>query len=239
MDNIKILKDALEKLNIEAADSRLSAFKTYMDGILELNSSINLTAITDPGEFIIKHYVDSAVCLNYEEYKGAKRIIDVGTGAGFPGIPLAILSEDKEFVLMDSLNKRLKIIDKLSSEAGITNVTTIHARAEELARNKEHREKYDLCVSRAVANLATLSEYCLPFIKTGGWFMAYKGPDADEEIRVASKAIEVLGGRIEEVRDAKMEEYGISHRIVLIKKVRSTPKTYPRKAGTPSEKPIK
>ncbi|MGN0714352.1 MAG: 16S rRNA (guanine(527)-N(7))-methyltransferase RsmG, partial [Anaerovoracaceae bacterium] len=145
----------------------------------------------------------------------------------------------KQFILMDSLKKRLNIIDELTSSIGIRNVSTVHARAEELARNKEHREQYDLCVSRAVANLATLSEYCLPFIRQGGYLLAYKGPDAEEEIAQAKKAIFLLGGQLERVESAPLNRYGLDHRILFIKKVRNTPAKYPRKAGTPSKDPLK
>ena len=211
----------------------------YMDGILSLNEKVNLTAITDREEFIIKHFYDSLMVTDYMEYARAEKIIDVGTGAGFPGIPLAIFSPEKKFTLMDSLNKRIKIISDLAAETGIDNVEILHARAEELGHNKDYRESFDLCVSRAVANLATLSEYCLPFIKPGGFFMAYKGPEPTEEIEDAKKAIGILGGEIIEVRHAELTEYGLSHNIVVIKKNRNTPKKYPRKSGTPSKEPIR
>ena len=162
----------------------------------------------------------------------------MGTGAGFPGIPLAILSPEKDFVLMDSLKKRLKIIDELCENAEISNVATVHARAEELARNKQHREKYDLCVSRAVANMAVLAEYCLPFIKVGGFLMAYKGPEAAEEAAAAARAVKTLGGEILEIRDADLNAYDISHKIIVIKKVKNTASKFPRKAGTPTKEPL-
>ena len=211
----------------------------YMEGILEANEYVNLTAITDPEEFEVKHIIDSLACVDFPEYQSAKKIIDVGTGAGFPGIPLAVNSPDKEFVLMDSLQKRLKIIDDLTGKIGIANVKTVHARAEELAKDKAHREAYDLSVSRAVANLATLSEYCLPFIKVGGYLLAYKGPEADEEVVAAKKAIEILGGKVKEIRPVEMEKYGINHKIVIIEKIKETPAKYPRKAGTPQKEPIR
>ena len=162
----------------------------------------------------------------------------MGTGAGFPGVPLAILSPQKTFVLMDSLKKRLNVIDTLTSSIGISNVVTVHARAEELARNKSHRQQYDLCISRAVANLATLAEYCLPFIRLGGYLLAYKGPDADDEIASARKAVFLLGGELERVEFTRMQEYGLDHRILFIKKIRNTPEKYPRKAGIPSKNPL-
>ena len=213
-------------------------FEAYMEGILFWNQKLNLTAITDKDEFIIKHFLDSVLCCGFDEFICAEKIIDVGTGAGFPGVPRAILSPQKTFVLMDSLKKRLNVIDTLTSSIGISNVVTVHARAEELARNKSHRQQYDLCISRAVANLATLAEYCLPFIRLGGYLLAYKGPDADDEIASARKAVFLLGGELERVEFTRMQEYGLDHRILFIKKIRNTPEKYPRKAGIPSKNPL-
>ena len=211
----------------------------YMEGILSWNEKVNLTNITDPAEFRIKHNADSLMCVDFPEFQSAKNIIDVGTGGGFPGIPLAVYAPDKHFTLLDSLNKRLRIIDELADGLDISNITLVHGRAEDVARNREHREKYDLCVSRAVSNLATLSEYCLPFIKVGGYLLAYKGPGADQEVKDAEKALKTLGGSLVDIRETSMEEYGLDHRILVIKKVRNTPKAYPRKAGTPLKEPLK
>ena len=210
-----------------------------MEGILAWNEKVNLTNITDPAEFRIKHNADSLMCVDFPEFLDAETVIDVGTGGGFPGIPLAVYAPEKQFILLDSLNKRLKIIDELAGELGIKNITLVHGRAEDAARAKEHREKYDLCVSRAVSNLATLSEYCLPFIKVGGYLLAYKGPGAEEEVKEAAKALKTLGGSLVDIRETSMEEYGLDHRILVIKKVRNTPKAYPRKAGTPLKEPLK
>ena len=210
-----------------------------MEGILAWNEKVNLTNITDPAEFRIKHNADSLMCVDFPEFLDAETVIDVGTGGGFPGIPLAVYAPEKQFTLLDSLNKRLKIIDELAGELGIKNITLVHGRAEDAARAKEHREKYDLCVSRAVSNLATLSEYCLPFIKVGGYLLAYKGPGAEEEVKEAAKALKTLGGSLVDIRETSMEEYGLDHRILVIKKVRNTPKAYPRKAGTPLKDPLK
>ena len=233
------IKDAFDAVSVSCTIDMAQQLERYMEGVLSWNEKVNLTAITDRDEFIIKHFLDSVLCCGFPEYESAKKIIDVGTGAGFPGIPLAVVSPEKQFVLMDSLKKRLNIIDELTDSIGIQNVSTVHARAEELARNKEHREQYDLCVSRAVANLATLSEYCLPFIRQGGYLLAYKGPDADDEIAQAKKAVFLLGGQLERVESAPLNQYGLDHRILFIKKVRNTPAKYPRKAGTPSKDPLK
>ena len=233
---MKFLEESFEKLNIPFDNSVIEMFEQYMDGILEWNKKINLTAITDREEFISKHFVDSVLSYNFREYIDADSIIDIGTGAGFPGIPLAIVSPDKKFVLADSLNKRLKVINELASKIGIDNIETVHGRAEELARNKKYREAFDLCISRAVANLAVLCEYCLPFIKVGGHLLAYKGPDAEEGVKMAEKAIKILGGKLIEIVSVDLDGY--DHNIVVIEKINKTPSKYPRKAGTPGKEPI-
>lgn len=219
-------------------EKQRSTLEKYMEGILTWNEKVNLTNITDPAEFRIKHNADSLMCVDFPEFQEAESVIDVGTGGGFPGIPLAVYAPDKHFTLLDSLNKRLRIIDELAGELEINNITLVHGRAEDIAKKPEHREKYDLCVSRAVSNLATLSEYCLPFIKVGGYLLAYKGPGAEEEAKDAEKALKILGGSIIDIRQTSMEEYGLDHRILVIKKVRNTPKAYPRKAGTPLKEPL-
>ena len=226
-------------MNLRLTEEQNSILEKYMEGILSWNEKVNLTNITDPEEFRVKHLADSLMCTGFPEYEKAESIIDVGTGGGFPGIPLAVFSPDKHFTLLDSLNKRLRIIGELSEELGIRNISLVHGRAEDMGRSKEHREKYDLCVSRAVSNLATLTEYCLPFIRTGGYFMAYKGPGVEEEIKEAEFAIKRLGGEIADIRETRMEEYGLDHRILIIRKVKNTPKAYPRKAGTPLKEPLK
>ena len=172
---------------MKLTEEKNAILEKYMEGILAWNEKVNLTNITDPAEFRIKHNADSLMCVDFPEFLEAETVIDVGTGGGFPGIPLAVYAPEKQFILLDSLNKRLKIIDELAGELGIKNITLVHGRAEDAARAKEHREKYDLCVSRAVSNLATLSEYCLPFIKVGGYLLAYKGPGAEEEVKEAAK----------------------------------------------------
>jgi 16S rRNA (guanine527-N7)-methyltransferase len=224
---------------LKLTEEKNAILEKYMEGILAWNEKVNLTNITDPAEFRIKHNADSLMCVDFPEFLDAETVIDVGTGGGFPGIPLAVYAPEKQFTLLDSLNKRLKIIDELAGELGIKNITLVHGRAEDAARAKEHREKYDLCVSRAVSNLATLSEYCLPFIKVGGYLLAYKGPGAEEEVKEAAKALKTLGGSLVDIRETSMEEYGLDHRILVIKKVRNTPKAYPRKAGTPLKEPLK
>lgn len=230
---------AFDALGIRYNDKMIEQFREYMDMLLEWNEKVNLTAIKEKDEFIKKHYIDSVICHGFPEMKNAETIIDVGTGGGFPGIPLAIIFPEKQFVLMDSLLKRLKIIDELTEKLGIDNVRTLHGRAEDLGRNKEHREKYDICVSRAVANLATLSEYCLPFIKVGGSFLAYKAVKAEEEIKAAKGAVHLLGGTISREEKVELPDFNLEHNIIVIDKVQNTSAKYPRKAGTPSKEPLK
>ena len=231
------IKKVLKEYGIVISESQENQLEKYMLGVLEYNKSINLTAVKDPDEFIYKHYVDSLTILMDEKVRDyiseTTDIIDVGTGGGFPGVPLAILMPDKNFTLLDSLNKRLKIIDELCAAAGINNVRTLHSRAEDAGRDLKEREKYDLCVSRAVSNLAVLSEYTLPLVKTGGHFIAYKGNDIKEELEEGRKAVEVLGGKVESVVETCTEE-----KLVIIKKERKTPPKYPRKAGDPKKNPI-
>ncbi|WP_312353091.1 16S rRNA (guanine(527)-N(7))-methyltransferase RsmG [Aminipila sp.] len=236
---METLQKAFDEMNIPYDNSVIHKFEEYMEMLLDWNEKINLTAITDKEEFIKKHYIDSVLCYSFPEMRKAKKIIDVGTGGGFPGIPLALLYPEKQFVLMDSLKKRLNIIDDLAKQLGILNVTTLHGRAEDLARSKEHRENYDCCVSRAVANLATLSEYCLPFIKKGGSFLAYKSIRAEEEIKAAQKSIFLLGGKISREEKVILPVYDLDHNIVIIDKISNTSAKYPRKAGTPSKEPLK
>jgi 16S rRNA (guanine527-N7)-methyltransferase len=236
---MKLLTEALDDMGLCYDEEKLCLFQSYMERILDWNEKVNLTSITDRREFIKKHYVDSIALCGFPQMKGATEIIDVGTGAGFPGIPLAILYPDKKFLLMDSLNKRIKIIEEISKEIGLKNVEFIHGRAEELAQNKMYREHFDLCVSRAVANLAVLTEYCLPFVKIGGWFAPYKTGTAEEELRESLQAIKLLGGKMEENQKLNIKGYDLDHRILFIKKVNKTPAKYPRKAGTPAKEPLK
>jgi 16S rRNA (guanine527-N7)-methyltransferase len=236
---MKQLTEALTDMGLSYDDETIRKFQRYMELILEWNEKVNLTSITDEEEFVKKHYIDSVAICSFPQMKEAQTIIDVGTGAGFPGIPLAILHPDKTFLLMDSLNKRIKIISELSQEIGLRNVTFCHGRAEELAQNKEYREQFDLCVSRAVAHLAVLSEYCLPFVKVGGWFAPYKTGAIDEELNESRRAISMLGGRLEENQQLNIKGYDLDHRILFVKKVGKTLAKYPRKAGTPAKEPLK
>ena len=226
----------IAEMEFNGSSKIASELVNYMKGILEWNEKINLTAIKNPGEFVIKHFFDSFPAAMLPEFRNAETIIDVGTGGGFPGVPLAALCPEKKFVLADSLAKRLRVIDAVAIESGITNITTVHGRAEDLGRNPDYRETFDVCVSRAVASLPVLLEYCLPFVKVGGTFIAYKGPEAEEEIKISSVALKKLGGKIDRVVDESDGTY--SHNLIVITKSSSTPKSYPRKAGTPSKTPL-
>ena len=225
----------LKKAGIKASKKEAEKLADYMDGILEWNEKVNLTAITEPDEFVEKHYVDSLAALGVAELQEAKNILDVGTGGGFPGVPLAVMAEEKEFTLLDSLAKRLKIIDELAENIGIANIQTVHGRSEDLGQDKEYREAFDLVLSRAVAEMAVLAEYTLPFAKVGGAVIAYKtgGEKLDQEIAGAEKAIKVLGGELSRVKAGSGD-----HVLVVIKKVKKTPAKYPRKAGTPKKEPL-
>ncbi|WP_246019703.1 16S rRNA (guanine(527)-N(7))-methyltransferase RsmG [Bacilliculturomica massiliensis] len=238
------LKSMLTNLGLPCGGDVMEQFEQYRRSILKWNESVNLTAVRDEESFEIRHFADSLMICRSPRMGQARRVIDVGTGAGFPGIPLAIVFPEKQFTLMDSLGKRMKIVEQTAHEIGLQNVEVIHARAEELGKKKEYREQYDLCVSRAVANLSVLSEYCLPFVKVGGWFAPYKTAAAEEEIREGRKAVEILGGRLLEDRihfDLKeiRDEEKLEHTILWIEKITNTLTKYPRKAGTPAKDPLK
>ena len=207
------------------------------DIILEWNEKINVTAVRDRSEFMKKNVEDSLEILKLPEFADAKRVLDLGTGGGFPGLPLAIACPDKDFFLLDSVAKKLKVVASAAGELGLENVDVLNMRAEDLAKWPAYRESFDIVVSRAVANMSTLSEYCLPFVKVGGYFVAYKTASAAEEIAESGKAIKLLGGGEQRIVPAGPEESG--HIFVVIKKIGSCPGKYPRKAGLPSKQPLK
>lgn len=230
-------KSFLEKIEIELDEKQIRQFYNYMQLLLKWNEKINLTAITQPQEIIIKHFVDSLTISKY--IKENAKIIDVGTGAGFPGIPLKIYRNDIEVILLDSLNKRINFLNGVINKMGLDKISAIHGRAEEFGHNKEYREKFDIATSRAVANMATLSEYLIPFVKVNGMVVAMKGSDVKQEIDESKRAINVLGGKIFGVEEFNLPDTDIRRNVILIEKEKHTLAKYPRKAGTPSKEPLK
>ena len=231
----KFIND-LKAIGIELSDEQLEQFLTYYEMLIEKNKVMNLTAITDFDEVLEKHFEDSLSLIQAVDLEKSQAVIDLGTGAGFPGIPLKIAFPNLQITLADSLNKRILFLDDVIRELGLTGIDTVHGRAEDLAKNSDYREKFDLCVSRAVANLSTLSEYCLPFVKIGGKFISYKAGECDEEVAASKSSIFLLGGKISDTKKFELGESGRA--FVIIDKVSGTPKKYPRKAGTPSKDPL-
>lgn len=226
-----------KSINVEISLEQAEKFYKYMELLLEWNEKINLTAITEPNDIILKHFIDSVTIEKYLN-KGAK-LIDIGTGAGFPGIPLSILREDLKITLMDSLNKRIKFLDEVVLKNQLLNVDTVHSRAEELARNKDFREKYDVATSRAVASLNVLLEYMIPFIKVGGYCICMKGSNIDEEINNSEKALKILQCKIVKIEKFELPGSDYGRNIIIIKKKGETSNKYPRKPGTPAKEPLK
>ncbi len=238
MDNKDILKQGGEELGLDIDDRMIDRFIKYKDLLIEWNKKINLTGITDDKEIMIKHFLDSLACMMTGVVRNDSKIIDVGTGAGFPGIPLKVFNEDLNLTLLDSLNKRIKYLETVCNELELGQVEFLHGRAEDYGSDKDYREKYDIAVARAVAELAVLCEYCLPFVKVNGYFIALKGPKAQEEIIKAKKALNILGGEIVDTLNVKLPFSDAGHNLVIIKKIKSMPSKYPRKAGMPTKKPL-
>lgn len=239
MEYFQLMKEASLEVGIDLTENQYNQFIEYMKLLQEWNEKINLTAITEDEEVIKKHFIDCIKAFKSDAVKSAKTVIDVGTGAGFPGLPIAIMNPNINVTLLDSLNKRINFLNTVVAKLQLKNVVTIHSRAEDGARKVELRENFDVATSRAVANMAVLSEFCLPYVKLNGYFVALKGPAIDEEIREGKKAIETLGGELESIIEVNIEKSDLKHNIVEIKKIRKCPKTYPRKAGSINKKPIK
>lgn len=236
-DQLEKFRQGLKKLNIDLTEEQTEQFLDYYEFLIETNKVMNLTAITGFDEVIEKHFLDSLSLCRVFELNRQIRVIDMGTGAGFPGIPLKIAFPQIDLLLVDSLNKRIKFLREVAERLALENVEALHARAEEIAKDKQYREQFDLCVSRAVANLSTLSEYCIPFVKEGGMFISYKSGDIKEEVSAAEKAVAVLGGNINQVYRFELGEQKRS--FVMIEKQKKTPKAYPRKAGIPTRDPLR
>lgn len=239
MEYFQLMKDASLEVGIEFSEHQYNQFIKYMRLLQEWNEKINLTAITEDEEVIKKHFIDCIKAFKSDAIKNARTIIDVGTGAGFPGLPIAIMNPNVQVTLLDSLNKRINFLNTVISSLNLKNVVTIHSRAEDGARKPELREKFDVATSRAVANMAVLSEFCMPYVKINGHFVALKGPAIEEELKDGEKAITVLGGELKDIIKVNIEESDLKHNIVEVKKINKCPKIYPRKAGTVNKKPIK
>ena len=236
--DLTILEEGCKELGITLDEIQKKQFTDFYEYLVEKNKVMNLTGITEFQEVLVKHFLDSLACVKAVDMSRIKRIMDIGTGAGFPGVPLKIAFPHLEACLLDSLKKRVNFLEETFQMLKLENITAIHGRAEEYAKNKQYRETYDLCVSRAVSNLATLSEYCLPYVKTGGYFISYKSGTVQEEVEQAQKAVKILGGKIKDVVYFQLPDSEIQRSLVVIEKIKATPGRYPRKAGTPLKEPL-
>ena len=234
----RFLQEKLGMLSVEVNKEKIDQFNQFYDILVEWNKVMNLTAITDYKDVVEKHFLDSLSIERILKLDDIKAVMDVGTGAGFPGIPLKIIYPELKVTLLDSLNKRVKFLNEVIRQLELKNIDAIHGRAEDIGKNENYREKYDLCVSRAVANLATLSEYCMPFVKVGGVFVSYKSGDIDEEVLKSKKAVSLFGGKIEDVVKFQLPGTDINRAFVKIKKIKEMQKKYPRKSGIPSKEPL-
>lgn len=241
-DGLNLFYEGLEELDIKLSNEQIEQFVKFYEMLVEKNKVMNLTGITEFEEVIVKHFIDSLALvkvIDKDKLLDDISIIDIGTGAGFPGIPLKIAFPEIKITLLDSLNKRINFLKEVSEELGFENIEFIHGRSEDFGRNPQYREKFDICVSRAVANLATLSEFCVPFVKVGGSFVSYKAGDCGEEVGVSIKAVEKMGGKITNQLEYVVPTSDLNRVLLMIKKEKATPKSFPRKAGTPAKEPIK
>ena len=238
MNTIQDFHNLCTKNNITLSDQQITQFQKYYELLIEWNEKINLTAITDFHEVCLKHFYDSIALVHYLEFKESDFVLDIGTGAGFPGIPLKILFPNTRFVLADSLNKRLTFLDEVIQKLELEKIELVHGRAEDLGHDSDYREQFDYCVSRAVANLSTLSELCLPFVKVGGQFISYKSEHVKDEINQADHALAVLNGKIDRQEDYTLPDSDFFRSILFIRKEDGCPNQYPRKAGKPNKNPL-
>lgn len=236
--DITLLESLAKEVGVDLSEKQLNQFALYYEMLIEKNKVMNLTAITEMNEVIVKHFVDSLMLVKAIDIHSISKVGDMGTGAGFPGIPLKIAFPHLEIVLIDSLAKRLKFLNEVIDALELENISTLHGRAEDIGQNPDFREKFDLCVSRAVANLSTLSEYCLPIVKETGFFVSYKSGEVSEELLAAKKAIELLGGKEEETIFFTLPNTDNERSFIKIRKEKKTPKKFPRKAGLPSKEPL-
>ena len=236
--DLSVLDQGCQEMGIVLDGEQRQQVVDFYEYLVEKNKVMNLTGITEFQEVLVKHFLDSLACVKAVDIKKVKRMMDVGTGAGFPGVPLKIAFPHLEACLLDSLKKRVNFLEETFDLLKLTDITAVHGRAEEYAKNKAYRESFELCVSRAVSNLATLSEYCLPYVKVGGSFISYKSGTVQEEAEQAEKAVKILGGKIRDVVYFSLPDSEIQRSLVVIEKVKSTPGKYPRKAGTPLKEPL-
>lgn len=237
MKKLHYIEEKFKNINIFLTDKQLEQFMMYYELLIEKNKVMNLTAIVEFEQVVTKHFLDSVLISKVMDLNKFNNLIDVGTGAGFPGLPLKIVYPEMNIVLMDSLNKRVKFLDDICEKLNLSNINVIHSRAENLSKKEEHREHYDIVVSRAVANLSVLSEYCIPFVKKGGYFISYKSNNIEDEVLTAQNAIEILGGEKTKIRYIELDEE-TKRSFIIIKKKNNTPHKYPRKEGVPSNKPL-
>ena len=238
MANVDTLIEGAKELDIDLDDGQIEKFILYKELLQEWNQKINITSITEDKEVDIKHFIDSIIPLKTKLFEGKLKVIDIGTGGGFPGIPLKIMNENLNMVLLDSTNKKIRFLDEVIEKLKLKDIQAIHGRAEELGRDVDYREKYDIAISRAVASLDTLSEYALPFVNIGGHFISMKGPDVEEELNEGKKAIEILGGKIKSVEKIEIPNTDIVHSLIIIEKIKRTPTKYPRGGGKPRKQPL-
>ena len=239
MYDLEAFKRGLEELEIELTEKQFGQFIQYYEMLVEKNKVMNLTGITEWEEVVQKHFLDSLSLVYAIEIEDGMKVLDLGTGAGFPGIPLKIAFPQMQIVLLDSLNKRINFLKEVIDTLGLKGIKAFHGRAEEFAQKGEYREKFDLVVSRAVANLSTLSEYCIPFVQVGGSFVSYKSGEIEEELEQADQAILTLGGTLASVEEFTLPDSEVSRSLVVIDKEESTKKKYPRSGGKPAKDPIK
>jgi len=232
----KKIKESFEKIDILLNEEQINQYYKYMNLLIEWNEKVNLTAIIEPNDIILKHFVDSATILKY--IKDNENIVDVGTGAGFPGIPIKIANNTLDIILLDSLNKRINFLNEVIQENNLEKIQTVHSRVEDFGNNTKYREKFEVATSRAVANLSVLAEYMLPLVKVGGRCICMKGSEIEEELEKSKNAINLLGGKITKVEQFKLIDSDNTRNIVIIEKVKNTPNKYPRKAGMPSKQPL-
>ena len=238
MNSIEALLKGVGDLNIELSQVQAERFVKYKELLKEWNKKINITAITEDDEIDIKHFLDSLTPVATRLFENSIKLIDIGTGGGFPGLPLKIYNEGLKVTLLDSLNKRIAFLKEVIEALGLKDIEAIHGRAEEFGRKEDFREQYDISISRAVASLNTLSEYCIPFVKVGGYFVSMKGPDVEDELREAEGGIKILGGKIVEVATVKIPLSDIVHTLIIIEKIKETPTKYPRAGGKPKKNPL-